>query len=168
MDAGNKDALVATPKFKIPFWLEEPQSATLLLRVSNGLRRSWDNNLFHSPFSLQNSRWGRWNEDHSGKEVENKKKIILALPIKKSCLGRHARKTLRSEWLIFQKTELDMDRWEDSITNITACFRHCQNQGTFLWGGVPACTTPLPPRIKQPHLANRNTTEIMIIFSAKL
>jgi len=39
-----------------------------------------------------------------------------------------------------------------------------QSKGAFLLGGVHACTTPPLPRIKQPHLANGNTTEVMIIF----
>lgn len=96
-----------------------------------------------------------------------------ALAIKNPCLGRHARKTLRSEWLIFQKTEPDMDRWETRLRIALLVFISAKNNLSvkqlrkgFLWGGVPAHTTP--PQIKQPHLANGNTTEVRIIFSARL
>lgn len=101
--------------------------------------------------------------------VKKQKKITLALAIKNPCLGRYARKTLRSEWLIFQKTELDMNRWEDRLRIALLVFISAKNnlsvkqlRGGFLWGGVPAHTTP--PHIKQPHLANGNTTEVRIIF----
>jgi len=40
MDAGSKDALVATPKFKTPLGLEEAQSVIPLCRVFNRLGRS--------------------------------------------------------------------------------------------------------------------------------
>lgn len=66
-----------------------------------------------------------------------------------------------------------MNRWEDRLQIALLVFISAKNnlsvkqlRGGFLWGGVPAHT--IPPHIKQPHLANGNTTEVRIIFSARL